>query len=139
MKKTFYEGENARLAYKAHSKKESDKTKEEFLDTVAEEKIEEGVQTAMNEINDRNGKTEEELKVQLINATKELLKELDTGTEFHLSLNPPQYAREGESGLSIDYKSMPRAQIDEPERKQIESLEEAGTSGDSNLDENEEK
>lgn len=106
-KKTFYDAENAKLAYKA-SVKNSEKTEAQFLKEVVEEKVSSDITDAITEIEKTDGKTTQELHSQLVTATTELVKELGHGTEFHLSLNPPEYVAENKGGsLNIDYSSMP--------------------------------
>ena len=88
---------------------------------MIEAKLREDLSGIISEINDTNGKTREELEFQLINATKDLVKELGEGTEFHLSLNPPPYAKEEGGMLKIDYSKMPKPEI---QKKEISSLPE---------------
>lgn len=57
-------------------------------------------------IKELNGETSDSLQTKLVNATTQLIKELGEGTEFHLSLNPPAYAKEQAGQLVIDYKKM---------------------------------
>ncbi len=117
LKKTFYEAENAKLAYKA-AVKNDEKTEKAFLNDVVTEKIETDVSEIIKEIEKTDGKTKQELHGQLVAATTELVKELGHGTEFHLSLNPPGYASEYADGaLKIDYSSMPK--LEEAEIKAI--------------------
>jgi hypothetical protein len=118
-KKTFYEAENAKLAYKAAVKNEN-KTEEEFLEEVVAEKLEADISDVIKEVEKTDGKTGPELHNQLIAATTELVKELGEGTEFHLSINPPQYADETSGGtVMIDYSKMPK--IESP--KDIQAIE----------------
>jgi len=124
-KKTFYEAENAKLAYRA-AVKNNEKTEAEFLQEVISEKLESDVTEVIGVIEKTDGKTAPELHGQLVTATAELVKELGHGTEFHLSLNPPKYANENASGsLTIDYSSMPKLE----EKKEVKTLE-AGKAAD---------
>lgn len=113
-KKTFYEAENSKLAYKA-AVKNNEKTEAQFLKDVVAEKLESDITEVISEIEKTDGKTAPELHNQLVAATTELVKELGHGTEFHLSLNPPKYATENGGGvLKIDYSSMPKLESNEP-------------------------
>lgn len=119
-KKTFYEAENAKLAYKAAVKK-INKSETQFLNEVISEKLEADITEVISEIEKTDGKTAPELHSELVTATTELVKELGHGTEFHLSLNPPSYVNENGSGsLTIDYSNMPKLE-DKKEVKTIES------------------
>jgi hypothetical protein len=127
LKKTYYDGEIARLTYEAMKEKaKEEKSKEEWVEIIMEKQIENGIDTAINEVKERNGKTPEELKTLLVNATKELVKELGEGTEFHLSFNPPEFAKETNGALEIDYKKMPKINP-EVEVKKIEASKEEST------------
>lgn len=118
-KKTFYEAENAKLAYKA-AVKDNEKTETQFLNEVVAEKLETDVTNVVTEIEKTDGKTKPELHSELVAATTELVKELGHGTEFHLSLNPPAYANENGGGsLTIDYSSMPKLET----KKETSALE----------------
>lgn len=130
LKKTFYEAENAKLAYKAAIKEEK-KSEEDFLEEIVEIKLDDELKRIITEIGDRNGKTMPELKSQLISATKDLVKELGEGTEFHLSFNPPAYAKEELGNLMIDYSKMPKAEIETKEKpKQLDEAKKEKTETD---------
>ena len=62
--------------------------------------------TALNEVTKLNGHAKDELFNKVVIATKELVKEMGDGVEFHLSLNPPAYASEESGTLTIDYKKI---------------------------------
>jgi hypothetical protein len=68
--------------------------------------LEERIKEVVNEALDKRGRSAEELHTHLVNATKDLVKELGAGVEFHLSLNPPNFASEKNGKLSIDYKKI---------------------------------
>lgn len=103
-RKAYSESKTAELDYRAAVEKD-DVTKQEikeFTDRKLKLLIEDEVKRAIEKIgigtNDKN-----ELCVKLVKATTALIKELDEGTEFHLSLNPPTYADEIEGRITIDY------------------------------------
>jgi len=120
-REAYYKSKDAELNYKASLKKEEEFSRKELeeytkrrLDLIIEEKVNEAIEKIQN----TNGKTKEELQNQLVRGVKELVKELGEGTEFHLSLNPPEYITGSIGSLRIDYKKV-RA-IQEAEKKQIE-------------------
>lgn len=121
-KKTYYESEQAKLNYLA-TLKENDKPKEveqkKHSDRYIDVSLEEKVKKIVHEIEETNGKTFPELKSNLVLATKDLVEHLNDGVEFHLSLNPPEYAQEKGAQIVIDYKSMPKLGVKE-KPKQIE-------------------
>ena len=103
-RKAHSESKTAELDYRAAVEKD-DVTKQEindFTDRKLKLLIEDEVREAIEKIgigtNDKN-----ELNVKLVKATTALIKELDEGIEFHLSLNPPAYADEVGGHVTIDY------------------------------------
>jgi hypothetical protein len=109
-RKAYYESETARLDYKASIKKD-EKEDEEMFEAYRERRkkieLEASVKKVVDEIGvGKSGKTHDELKTQLIKATTELVKELEKGTEFHLSLNPPSYANRERQSFVIDYSKV---------------------------------
>jgi hypothetical protein len=55
-------------------------------------------------------------------ATKDLVKLLGDGVEFHLSFNPPEYANEKLGILNIDYSKMTEVEVDKNKKpKQVEA------------------
>ena len=108
-KKEYYNSAKAKLDYEASLSK-GDKFDEgdfkKYQERRLELEVEEEVEKTIEYIGETNGAKEIELKTKLIIATKELIKELEKGTEFHLSLNPPDYAKEQKGYLEINYKSL---------------------------------
>jgi hypothetical protein len=131
LKKTYCESEQAKLNYRAslrdgekYDEKEQTKHNEKYMDVYLEDKIEKIIKN----VNETNGKTPQELHTNLIMATKELVKQLGEGVEFHLSLNPPEYVEEGISSLKIDYKNMPAIKAPTDKKpKQVEAPREKET------------
>lgn len=85
-------------------------TVDDYLDKIVDEKIQRGIDERLEKLGTPAGKTREESKVMLVTATKALVKELGEGTEFHLSLNPPDYVKDGATTeyFTIDYNSIPK-------------------------------
>lgn len=107
-KTEYFKSEEAKLAYET-SLREKEKVSEDgferFRDRWLELFIEKEVKKAVEAVG-TNGQTQPELASQLVKATTKLVQELGEGTEFHLSLNPPSYAREVGGELKIDYKKI---------------------------------
>mgnify|MGYP001570776493 CR=1 FL=1 len=108
-KAEYFKSEEARISYEASLKEDEknsdsgfEKYKESWLKLFTEKEIEK----VIDKINKKNGHTKEELQVRLVNATTKLVKELGEGTEFHLSLNPPEYVSEQAGQIVIDYKKI---------------------------------
>lgn len=103
-RKAHSESKTAELDYRAAVEKDS-VTKQEIkefterkLKLLIESEVDEAIEKIGVGANNKN-----ELGVKLVRATTALIKELDEGTEFHLSLNPPAYADEVEGSITIDY------------------------------------
>jgi hypothetical protein len=103
--------ESAEIELKAAAsifeKKYDAKLLENFINSKAEQIIEEKVNEAVEKIKEKNGHEVGDLTAKALKGTKELIKVLGDDVEFHLSLNPPAYATETAGGLTIDYKKMP--------------------------------
>ncbi|MEK6852938.1 MAG: hypothetical protein AABX59_03595 [Nanoarchaeota archaeon] len=120
----YFKSEEAKRAYEASlrdkeqsSEKDFDKYKEKWLSLF----IREEVGKAIEQIGTA-GQTKPELHIKLVKATEKLVAELGEGTEFHLSLNPPTYAKEVGGELRIDYKKLRELKPKE-ETKQLEDGE----------------
>ncbi len=126
-KKEYYGSKEAKLNYKA-SLKNDDDFSEKDLKKCTEKKlkllIEQEVKDAMDNIKGTNGKSEKEMCSQLVIATKDLVKELGDGVEFHLSLNPPKYANESGGELKIDYVAIKEIRDEESKPGQLEKPKE---------------
>jgi hypothetical protein len=121
-KKAYYDSKKAELDYKASLNKQDEFT-DDGLKKYTERRlnlmIEDRIEVLLNKIGSTNGATPAELQSKLIKATTSLVKELGTGTEFHLSLNPPEYAFESNGKLTIDYKKIQELRAEEA--KQLEA------------------
>jgi len=118
----YFKSEEAKLFYKATLKEEEKFNKDAFnnyIDKMLDLKVKERVNKAVEDIKEKNGQTESELQTKLIMATKNLIKELDEGVEFHLSLNPPTYAVESNHGIQIDYVKIKEIKAENSKPKQL--------------------
>ena len=96
-------------------------TELKLLNGMVDEKITEDVTMAVEKLGTPDGREKPETISMIIGAVKELVKELDKGTEFHLSLNPPAYTEESPNGsITIDYKNIPKLD-DKGPTKELES------------------
>lgn len=138
-REAYYNSEKARLDYKASLKKGEQESEDDFKDYTEKRKeleLENSVHKAVDQMGTgSSGKSPEELKTQLIKATTELVKELEKGTEFHLSLNPPSYAEDHNSGYSIDYQKVRDITRTEEDTPALESGEKENTNNTSEEDE----
>ena len=112
----YFKSQEARISYEA-AKEDKTKISDSDYKKYAKEWIKlfivREVEKNINEIAGRNGHSDNELQIKLIKGTTELVKELDEGTEFHLSLNPPEYATEKMGCIKIDYSKLPQPAIEE--------------------------
>jgi hypothetical protein len=110
LKSNYYKSETDRLAYKAAKRKDEKLTEENYVCEIAETKIEDDTKEMVGRLGVPDGREPQEMTAMTIKAVNELVKELGNGTEFHLSLNPPNYLSEStkDGSLTIDYKSMPK-------------------------------
>jgi hypothetical protein len=127
-KEQYYKSETAKFDYMASLKKSEDykeKDLDEYTNKRLDLKISEWVKDELKKLGIKNWKSEIELQNQIIKATTELVKELwDHNTEFHLSLNPPEYAEEISWSLRIDYKKFAKIREQNIETKQLWTSEE---------------
>jgi hypothetical protein len=125
LKKTYFESEQAKLNYLTcldSGKKPNEVDQKKYSEKYIEVSLEEQIKKIISEVKERNGKEEPELLSNLVLATKDLVKQLGDGVEFHLSLNPPEYADEKSGYLSIDYSKMPKIEADGNKKtKQVEA------------------
>jgi len=111
----YFKSREAKIGFEASKKRNDDLTFESYKKGWLEEFIKEEIKSLVEEkIKETNGETRGSLQTKLVIATTNLVKELGEGTEFHLSLNPPEYATEQAGQLIIDYKKI---QLSKPESK----------------------
>lgn len=120
-KEAYYKSETARIAYEAIKKeKPKEKDLKNFADDYIKLKIDADVESISLEI---GLKPDDDLSKTKIRKTVDLLiAQMEKGTEFHLSLNPPKYAEESEGKISLNYEEI--RQINEQEVAQIEDQSE---------------
>lgn len=106
-KTEFFTSREAQISYEIIKQKSKDIGKEEYEEAWFHAFIKREVEILVKEnIKELNGETQQSLQNKLVVATTLLVKELGEGTEFHLSLNPPEYATEQAGQLVIDYKKI---------------------------------
>lgn len=115
--------EDLRLTRKTLDTKDPENklTEQKLLNGIVEEKITEGATEVVEKLGAPDGREKPETVSMIIGAVKDLVKEFDKGTEFHLSLNPPAYTEESSTGsITIDYKNIPQLDEKKP-TKQLET------------------
>lgn len=120
----FFKSKKAEVDFEAAKASSGDDfTKETYKKNWLEAFIKTEVSRLVEEeIKALNGSTSQEMQTRLVIATTNLVHELGEGTEFHLSLNPPQYAEEQAGQLIIDYKKIREIKsLDEPKQGRIEA------------------
>jgi hypothetical protein len=103
----FFKSREAKVSFQAYKIRNQDLSFEEYQKEWLEAFIKEEIKLLVEEkIKETNGESSESLQSKLVIAATGLIKELGEGTEFHLSLNPPEYAIEQAGQLVIDYKKI---------------------------------
>lgn len=130
IRKDWFDSEISRLTLKSLKETEKNNSKLDRKDKVVKKvldvKISEDVSAAIDQGLETFGKKKIEVKTQLENAVSAVIDEIDLGTEFHLSLNPPKDIAEiEENGLTeINY-----SQVYKINSKQDEELKEISSGG----------
>lgn len=112
IRKDWFDSEISRLTLKSLKEAGKDNSKldqkDEVVKKVLDVKISEDISTAIDQGLETFGKKKIEVKTQLENAVSAVIDEIDLGTEFHLSLNPPKDIAEiEENGLTeINYSQV---------------------------------
>lgn len=122
-KKTYYESKQAELDYRASLKQDGDFDKKElknYIDKRISLSISDKVAHEISSMEIKSSKSEPELLNQIIKATTSLIDELWKWTEFHLSLNPPEYATQDWEELRIDYEYIRKLTDKSEETKALE-------------------
>lgn len=131
IRKDWFDSEISRLTLKAMKKDNRDKLSErdEVVKNVMEVKIAEDIEKAIDDGLPMLGKQKEEVVVQMTTAIHSAMDEIEHGTEFHLSLNPPKSISEAQVGdlVRINYSDV--YEIQEPDQNEVKSLE-AGEEGE---------
>ncbi|MBR6364402.1 MAG: hypothetical protein IKS08_04965 [Alphaproteobacteria bacterium] len=116
----FYNAKEARLHYLAALKKEpSEKELEEYVTKVVDLKLDVAIEDVVTQLG--IDPEDHECKTKVKKAVNLMIKQMNNGTEFHLSLNPPKYATEINGKITINYEEI-RA-INAEEVPQIEHKE----------------
>lgn len=120
IRKDFYDSELSKVHVELLKKREIEMSENEVTEELANIHAEKEAKNIVSTLGTVNNKTESEMEVMVLKAATELVKELEKGTEFHLSLNPPSYIKEekSESTLKIDYSSIPPIES-KPEPKEL--------------------
>lgn len=124
LRKQYFNSEKAKIEYETakeiFNQVKDVPTLDEFQEKKIDKIIESKVHEAIAEIDNKGAKRGQELTNQLVKATTDLVAALGDGIEFHLSLNPPEYAKVTAGSLIIDYKKMRELHKGEEEKvKQI--------------------
>jgi hypothetical protein len=126
VKTEYFKSEEAKLNYETSLRKDekySDKGLADFNEKRMKLLVNREVRKVVEEMKEKNGETEESMHTKLVVATTCLITELVKGTEFHLSLNPPEYAKEIAGSLVIDYKNMPKLEKNDDIKQLGSSIE----------------
>lgn len=118
-RESYFKSKKAELDYKASLKNNSDFSSEgleAYCNRRLELDVELEVQDASEKISETNGMTPQELQTHIIQGVKEIVKELTKGTEFHLSLNPPEYVGGDIGSLNIDYSKVRQIRAEEAKK-----------------------
>ena len=106
----YFKSREAKISYEAAKSSPGQGVEVSFSDyqkSWLREFISEEIRQLVEEkIKKTNGETGESLHSKLVIAVTSLVNELGEGTEFHLSLNPPEYAIEQAGQLKIDYQKI---------------------------------
>lgn len=125
MRKDWFDSEISRLTLKAMKKENDNKLskRDEVVRSVMEVKITEDIEKAIDDGLPMFGKQKEEVVGQMTTAVHSVMDEIERGTEFHLSLNPPKSINEVQVGdlVHINYSDV--YGIQEPNQDEVKSLE----------------
>lgn len=133
LRKEYFNSEKARIEYETakelFGQAKNAPTLVQFQEKKLEKIIESKVKEAVAEIENKGAKGKDELTNQLVKATTDLVGALGDGVEFHLSLNPPEYAKETAGSLTIDYKKM--RELDEAKKTEPQKIDQGTDVADS--------
>lgn len=123
--KAFYESGEAKIHYQAallHLKQEQGKINDndikEYAKQVVSVRIENTIEEIVKEL-PTNGQTENEVITKMSKTIAAITAEMNNGLEFHLSLNPPEYAEEDGEKISIDYELVRQIQEEQDRPKAL--------------------
>lgn len=108
----FYNAKEARLHYLAALKKEpTEKELEEYATKVVDLKLDIAIEEVVTQLGINPEDNESRTKVK--KAVNLMIKQMNKGTEFHLSLNPPKYATEINGKITINYEEIRAMNVEE--------------------------
>ncbi|MBO7244613.1 MAG: hypothetical protein J6V53_04980 [Alphaproteobacteria bacterium] len=135
--KNYYEAGEAKIHYQAallQLQKEQNKIDEEAIKDYAKHVISVRIENSIKEVVKElpsNGHTENEVIAKMSKTVEAITTEMNNGLEFHLSLNPPEYAEEDGTKISIDYEVIRQIQ---KEHAQPKALTNETTEGEDNAE-----
>lgn len=112
----YFKSEKARISYEVAKGASEGLTLDKFQKDWIEAYLSSKVEEVVKEIGETNGASDSELQVKLVKGVTALVKELDEGVEFHLSLNPPDFVNKANGGFRIDYKKIRQIRAEEAEK-----------------------
>lgn len=118
LKSEYFKSKEAQISFEAAKQNTENLTQQNYQKEWLEQFIKQEIKLLVEEkIKETNGESEESLENKLVIATKGLVEALGEGTEFHLSLNPPEYATEQAGQLIIDYKNIKSLKTEDKPRQ----------------------
>ena len=135
--KDYYEAGEAKIHYQAallQLQKEQNKIDEEAIKDYAKHVISVRIENSIKEVVKElplNGHSENEVIIKMSKTIEAITAEMNNGLEFHLSLNPPEYAEEDGTKISIDYEVIRQIQ---KEHAQPKALTNETTEGEDNAE-----
>lgn len=109
VRESWYKSEKARIDYEAAAAAFEQKITEPSFEKYQENHLNNQLTSDVKKVLanlELNGRTKPERENKILAATKGLIEAMGEGVEFHLSLNPPEYATETQGNLEINYKKL---------------------------------
>lgn len=111
----YYKSEEAKIHYQAAMKKEAtDEELREYVATVKKLELRARAKELMKNLDIEENNHEVEGKI--VKTVEMLEKQMEQGTEFHLSLNPPTFVQEQDGKISINYEQIRALQTEEAQQ-----------------------
>jgi hypothetical protein len=109
------------------SGKKDEVARDDYIENLATEETKREIDERIEQMGAPGGHEPAESATMLVKATKELVKEFEAGTQFHLSLNPPEYIKNqyNDASFTIDYSSIPK--VEQAEEEETAELPEEAT------------
>lgn len=105
----YYKSETAKIDYRASlrdSEQYTDEGMKQYCERRLRLQVDVKVADLISALGSTNGASPHELKAKFTRGVFEMTKQLREGTEFHLSLNPPEYVAEESGLINIDFEQM---------------------------------